>query len=151
MAQQPRVLLDQRKLIGVFDLVNPHAAGIDAGSKEHWASVPEDRDANPVRKFGVFTEDLYASADWLSCLRHEDRGHRGNRCVLDCRSWRCWRHEDSRSGSLTPAKSERETKRLTLPTASGSGSCIRSVCSRVRSDQLPTCCPFARFSAKELC
>jgi len=65
MAQRPRVLRGQRKIIGAFDVVNPNPAGIDAGSKEHWVSVPEDRDAEPVRKFEAFTEDLYALAEWL--------------------------------------------------------------------------------------
>ncbi len=46
-------------------VVNPDAAGIDAGAEEHWVSVPEDRDEQPVRKFGTFTEDLKALADWL--------------------------------------------------------------------------------------
>jgi hypothetical protein len=38
--------------------VNPHAAGLDIGSDEIWACVPEDRDAQPVRPFGTFTPDL---------------------------------------------------------------------------------------------
>jgi transposase len=46
-------------------VVNPDAAGIDAGSEEHWVSVPEDRDEQPVQKFGTFTEDLKALADRL--------------------------------------------------------------------------------------
>jgi transposase len=43
--------------------INPHAAGLDIGSDEIWACVPEDRDAQPVRPFGTFTPDLYALAD----------------------------------------------------------------------------------------
>jgi transposase len=42
--------------------VNPNAAGLDIGSEEIWACVPEDRDAEPVRSFGTFTPDLYALA-----------------------------------------------------------------------------------------
>ena len=38
--------------------VNPHAAGLDSGSEEIWACVPEDRDAEPVRSFGTLTPDL---------------------------------------------------------------------------------------------
>jgi transposase len=49
--------------------VNPHAAGLDIGSEEIWACVPEDRDAEPVRAFGTFTPDLYALADWLATCR----------------------------------------------------------------------------------
>ena len=46
-------------------MIHPHAAGIDIGSREHWVAVPEDRDERSVRRFGCFTADLYALADWL--------------------------------------------------------------------------------------
>jgi transposase len=49
--------------------VNPHAAGLDIGSEEIWACVPEDRDAQPVRSFGTFTPDLLALAEWLVSCR----------------------------------------------------------------------------------
>ena len=49
--------------------MNPHAAGLDIGSEEIWACVPEDRDAEPVRAFGTFAPDLYALADWLATCR----------------------------------------------------------------------------------
>lgn len=65
MSKRPRVLRSTRKIIGPIMVVNPDAAGIDAGSEQHWVSVPEDRDEQPVRAFGTFTEDLYALADWL--------------------------------------------------------------------------------------
>lgn len=65
MPKRPRVLRSQRKLIGPLMVVNPNAAGIDAGSERHWVSVPEDRDEQSVRAFGTFTEDLYELADWL--------------------------------------------------------------------------------------
>ena len=42
-----------------------NAAGIDVGATEHWVAVPEDRDEEPVRRFGAFTADLYALAAWL--------------------------------------------------------------------------------------
>jgi transposase len=51
--------------------VNPNAAGLDIGSEELWACVPEDRDAEPVRPFGTFTPDLYALAAWLTACRIE--------------------------------------------------------------------------------
>jgi len=53
------------KIDGALPLINPHAAGIDIGHREHWCAVPSDRDAQPVRPFGTFTEDLEALADWL--------------------------------------------------------------------------------------
>lgn len=65
MPKQPRVLRSQRKIIGHFDIVNPHAAGIDAGSTAHLVSVPEGRAPEPVQTFGTFTKDLHALADWL--------------------------------------------------------------------------------------
>jgi transposase len=49
--------------------VNPHAAGLDIGSEEIWACVPEDRDTQPVRSFGTFTPDLIALAEWLASCR----------------------------------------------------------------------------------
>src|SRR2546423_5596506 len=42
-----------------------HAAGIAVGATEHWVAVPEDRDEEPVRRFGAFTADLYVLAEWL--------------------------------------------------------------------------------------
>lgn len=46
-----------------FEVVNPHAAGIDVGSRSHWVAVGQnDQD---VREFGVYNEDLFAMADWL--------------------------------------------------------------------------------------
>jgi hypothetical protein len=45
--------------------MNPHAAGVDLGSREHWVAVPAERDPQPVRAFGTFTTDLAALADWL--------------------------------------------------------------------------------------
>lgn len=65
MPKRPRVLRSQRKIIGHFDIVNPNAAGIDAGSTAHLVSVPEDRAPEPVQTFGTFTKDLHALADWL--------------------------------------------------------------------------------------
>lgn len=48
--------------------INPHAAGIDVGSVEHWVCVPEDSvpegQAN-VRSFGGFTADLDRLVEWL--------------------------------------------------------------------------------------
>jgi transposase len=47
-------------------LVNRQAAGLDIGSNEIWVAVPPERDPQPVRKFGTFTPDLLALAEWLS-------------------------------------------------------------------------------------
>ncbi len=48
-----------------LEMINPNAAGIDVASEEMWVCVPEDRAENNIRKFGAFTCDLYAIADWL--------------------------------------------------------------------------------------
>jgi transposase len=46
-------------------VMRPSAAGIDIGSTEIYVAVPADRDAENVRSFPTFTQDLYALADWL--------------------------------------------------------------------------------------
>lgn len=48
-----------------FTVVHPRAAGIDVGNQSHWVSVPPDSPGPTVRKFGSFTADLQAIADWL--------------------------------------------------------------------------------------
>jgi transposase len=45
--------------------INPHAAGIDCGSAEHYVAVPPESDPTPVRAFKAFTSDLHRLADWL--------------------------------------------------------------------------------------
>ena len=46
-------------------VIDPHAAAIDVGATEHWVAVPPDADPQPVRRFGTYTADLIALADWL--------------------------------------------------------------------------------------
>ena len=48
-----------------FECINPHAAGIDIGSSEHWVCVPKESSAKNVIGFGCFTPDLIAMALWL--------------------------------------------------------------------------------------
>src|SRR2546426_2286276 len=52
-------------LTEALQVCNPHAAGIDIGEAEHWVAVPPGCDPQPVRRFGTFTADLDALADWL--------------------------------------------------------------------------------------
>ena len=59
--QQPQTIVGSEAL----KQINENAAGIDIHLDEHWVSVPEDKDEYPVRKFGTFTQDLHAIADWL--------------------------------------------------------------------------------------
>ena len=49
---------------GGLGRVNPDAAGIDLGSREHYVALPPDRE-QPVRRFGCVTEELEAMAAWL--------------------------------------------------------------------------------------
>jgi transposase len=47
------------------DVVFPNAAAIDVGASSHWVAVPPYSSDQPVREFGVMTDDLNALADWL--------------------------------------------------------------------------------------
>jgi hypothetical protein len=46
-----------------------NAAGIDIGAREIYVAVAPDRDADPVRVFSTFTEDLQRLAEWLRACR----------------------------------------------------------------------------------
>jgi len=49
-------------------VMHPNAAGIDISSRGHYVAVPPDRDTQPVRSFGSFTEDIREIVQWLrSC------------------------------------------------------------------------------------
>ena len=48
-----------------LEIVHPDAAGIDIGGSEHWVAISPERDPEPVRQFGCFTEDLRRLAEWL--------------------------------------------------------------------------------------
>lgn len=48
-----------------LECIEPNAAGIDVGATEIYVAVAADRDAEPVRCFATFTEDLRAMAGWL--------------------------------------------------------------------------------------
>ena len=61
--QKPR-----RVRLNSLEQINLDAGGLDIGVEEIWACVPEDRTAEPVRRFETFTADLHRLADWLeSC------------------------------------------------------------------------------------
>lgn len=48
-----------------LERINPNAAGIDLGAEAHWVCVPPGRYQETVRRFGCFTPDLQAMAEWL--------------------------------------------------------------------------------------
>ena len=53
----------------MYSIVSPNGSHRVLGGvrqqSQHWVAVPEDRDEEPVRRFGAFTADLYALAAWL--------------------------------------------------------------------------------------
>ena len=51
---------------GRLTVVNADCAGVDVGKSYHYVAVDPERFENPVRKFGSFTSDLSALAQWLS-------------------------------------------------------------------------------------
>lgn len=50
-------------------VMNGDAAGLDVGSEEIFACVPSERSEQPVKRFGTFTPDLKALAEWLVACR----------------------------------------------------------------------------------
>ncbi len=48
-----------------LECIEPNAAGIDVGSRSIYVAVGAEREAEPVRCFATFTEDLRAMAAWL--------------------------------------------------------------------------------------
>ena len=53
------------KQLEQVEIVHPHAAGLDIGSREIFACVPPDQTGERVKVFGTFTPDLHRLADWL--------------------------------------------------------------------------------------
>jgi transposase len=46
-----------------MDVVNPHAAGIDIGSRSHWVAIGQQE--HDIKEYGVFNEDLFSMSKWL--------------------------------------------------------------------------------------
>ena len=65
MAKRDTKQRRQRSFNQALRVINPNAAGIDVGAKEHYVAVPADRDPQPVRHFSAFTQDLHKLAQWL--------------------------------------------------------------------------------------
>ena len=55
----------RKKNSRVWEQINEHAAGVDAGAEHHWVAVPEESASPSVRKFATNTPGLYQLADWL--------------------------------------------------------------------------------------
>jgi transposase len=55
-----------KKSIHALKVIQPAAAGIDLGSREHWVAGPPLKDNTPnVQRFGTATPELLRLADWL--------------------------------------------------------------------------------------
>lgn len=52
-----------RKKKASLEIINPHAAGIDVGSRSHFVAIGQTNEE--VREFGVYSEDMKALANWL--------------------------------------------------------------------------------------
>jgi hypothetical protein len=66
-------------------VVNPHAAGIDIGSREHWVAI--DQNKGNVQSFGIYTEDHQRVIDHLrkhgiTSVAMEIRGPTGKLCSV---------------------------------------------------------------------
>ena len=46
-----------------LEVVNPHCAGIDVGSRSHFVAIGQD--LSDVREFGVYADDLTEICLWL--------------------------------------------------------------------------------------
>ena len=58
---------DRTRSLRSLKTIEPHAAGIDLGSREHWvAGPPRDDDSPNVARFGTTTPELVRLADWLA-------------------------------------------------------------------------------------
>ena len=63
--QQINQPVKKKKVPSHLEQINHNAAGIDLGGAEHWVCVRADKVEQNVRRFGCFTPDLIAMADWL--------------------------------------------------------------------------------------
>jgi hypothetical protein len=80
--QKQRLTRKRRKELGRriwsdhpgLEVVHRDPAGMDIGSQEHYGAVGPDRDGEPVRTFGYFTEDLHRLGGWLTECRVRREG-----------------------------------------------------------------------------
>jgi transposase len=69
MAQKRKINKSKkhRRPIQSLETIQPNAAGIDLGSREHWVAGPPQEDKVPnVERFGTTTPELLRLADWLT-------------------------------------------------------------------------------------
>ena len=63
-----------------MDIVNPHCAGIDIGSRSHFVAVGQALE--DVKEFGVYAEDLTAICDASKNTQHYIGGYGKHRQLL---------------------------------------------------------------------
>ena len=107
----------------LLEKVHLNAAGIDVGAATHWVAVPEDRDENPVRSFGVFTSDLIALCEWLKRCQIETIAMESTG-VYWIPLFQYWSETDSRFAWSTPAMPR--TFRGARPTSRTTNGCNNS-------------------------
>ncbi len=57
---------NRRSAVRSLEPIQPNAAGIDLGSREHWVAAPPHEDNSPnVERFGTTTPELLSLAGWL--------------------------------------------------------------------------------------
>src|SRR3989339_1345931 len=57
---------NRKQPLRTLEAIQPDAAGIDLGSREHWVAGPPREDGTPnVERFDTTTPGLYRLADWL--------------------------------------------------------------------------------------
>jgi len=75
---------DRTRSLRSFKTIEPNAAGIDLGSREHWvASPPRDDDRPNVARFGTTTPELVRLARLAQGAGRQDRRHGKHGGVLD--------------------------------------------------------------------
>ena len=51
-----------------LEVINPHAAGIDIGSKQHYVAVSSEKTSKPIREFGTTTAELKSIVSWFKAI-----------------------------------------------------------------------------------
>jgi hypothetical protein len=143
----PRKRINNKKV--TLPVLNPDAAGIDIGATEIYVAVPPDRDAESIRRFATFTQDLTGLVDWLQrCgIRTVAMESTGVYWIplmqmLDARGFEAY---------LVNAKHVKNVpvERRTYPIANGCSISIRSDCCVHPSVRPKKFALFARFHAIE--
>jgi transposase len=63
--RRKKIKASKRVNLQSLPILNPDAAGIDVGVKQHVVALPADRDPRPVRTSQAFTPELHELAHWL--------------------------------------------------------------------------------------